>query len=401
MLDEVKVALVGIGGYGELYASEIFNSAVKHSVKLVAGIDPFAVKSSAFNEFQQRNIPVFENLEQFYKEEFADLVIVSAPIHLHAPYTCKALQQGSNVLCEKPISGTVQDALLMQKTEKETGKFIAIGYQWSYSPAILEFKKDIHIGLLGQPRCLKAKVLWPRPDSYYRRNQWAGCQKINSRWTLDSPVNNATSHYLHNAFFILGAEANLFSVQAELYRARKIENYDTAALRCMTEDGVEVLFYTTHSTQEMIGPTLSYEFGDAHVTFDSDAGLVARFKNGQVKEYGRPDSQADHWRKIWESVDAIRSGRLITCGVADSLAQTICMNGAQESTKEISIFPETLIQKITRGIETYRFVDGLQDTFERCFDLGVLPSELSNISWARVGTIVDLREYAHYPSWEL
>ena len=82
MVDEIKVALVGIGGYGELYATELFRSAVNYAVRFVAGIDPFAKSSKVFNEFQQHNVPVFENLEQFYEDDFADLVIVSAPISM-------------------------------------------------------------------------------------------------------------------------------------------------------------------------------------------------------------------------------------------------------------------------------------------------------------------------------
>ncbi len=406
MKNEVRIALVGIGGYGELYAAELFDSATQHGAKLIAAIDPYAEKSSVFGEFQQRNIPIYANLEQFYEHEFAELVIVSAPIHLHAPYTCHALKQGSNVLCEKPVCGTFQEGLSMVKTEREMGKFVAIGYQWSFSPAILALRKDIQNGLLGQPRCLKTKLFWPRSDEYYCRNQWAGRQKIDGRWVLDSPVNNATAHYLHNAFFVLGSgegtRVNPMSVQAELYRVRSIENYDTAAIRCLTDEGVEIMFYTTHSTQELIGPIMEYQFDDAIVTFGSgsDAGFVTHFKNGQTKEYGNPECKEDHWRKIWESVNAVRNGASVACGVADSLAQTVCMNGAQESAIEISNFPESLIQNISQDDNKYRCVVGLQKVFELCFDLGVLPAELGDISWASPGKIVDLKGYKKFPSCE-
>ena len=48
MAEEIKVALVGIGGYGEFYAAELFRSAAHYGVRLVAGIDPFAKSSSLF-----------------------------------------------------------------------------------------------------------------------------------------------------------------------------------------------------------------------------------------------------------------------------------------------------------------------------------------------------------------
>jgi predicted dehydrogenase len=93
MGDEVTIALVGIGGYGEWYAVELFELAAQYGAKLIAGIDPYAERSSIFGEFQQKNIPIYTNLDQFYECESADLVIISAPIHFHVPYTCHALEQ--------------------------------------------------------------------------------------------------------------------------------------------------------------------------------------------------------------------------------------------------------------------------------------------------------------------
>jgi predicted dehydrogenase len=402
MADEIRVALVGIGGYGELYAAELFRSAAQHTVRFVAGVDPFAKRSSLYSEFQQHNIPIFQNLEQLYQDQFADLVIISTPIHLHAPYSIKALENGSYVLCEKPVSGTIQEGLKMLDAQIETGRFIAIGYQWSFSSVISELKKDVQNGLLGQPLSMKTMVLWPRSDQYYHRNFWAGKQKVNDCWVLDSPVNNATSHYLHNSFFVLGTGHDPSSVQAELYRAREIENYDTAALRCITTGGVEVMFYTSHVAQEYIGPVFEYRFSDATVTFNADSGdgLVAHFNDGKSKKYGLLDHEEDHWRKIWESVDAIRSGRKVSCGVADSLAQTICMNGAQESCEEITSFQTDIIQKITIEKDDFRIVIGLKDVMMRCFELGALPAELRDVPWANMGSVINLKKYKQFPSLE-
>jgi hypothetical protein len=213
-------------------------------------------------------------------------------------------------------------------------------------------------------------------------------------------VNNETSHYLNNAFFVLGTGEDLISVQAELYRAREIENYDTAALRCVTAGGVDVLFYTSHVAKDWIGPVLEYKFSEATVTFNADSGeeLIAHFNNGKSKKYGMPDREEDHWRKIWESVDAVRNNTPVSCGVADSLAQTICMNGAQESAEKIPSFQEEMIQKYTCGDDDFCFVDGLRDVMMRCFEQAALPAEFGDVPWAKMGSIVNLKNYKHFPS---
>ena len=96
--------------------------------------------------------------------------------------------------------------------------------------------------------------------SYYNRNDWAGRIKSDSgEWVLDSPANNAMAHYLHNALYVLGetptTSARPISVQAELYRANPIENYDAAVLRVMTDKNVEVLFYGAHTVPDEAHPT--------------------------------------------------------------------------------------------------------------------------------------------------
>ena len=131
---------------------------------------------------------------------------------------------------------------------------VAIGYQWSFSPAIQRLKGDIAAGVFGAPKRLKTIVLWPRDETYYSRNRWAGKQRDEAGNPIfDSPVSNACAHYLHNMLYVLGDAVDRSAipsrVSAELYRAHPIENYDTAALRCWTDRGVEILFIVSHATR--------------------------------------------------------------------------------------------------------------------------------------------------------
>ncbi len=103
-------------------------------------------------------------------------------------------------------------------------------------------------GVFGRAVRLKTITLWPRTHSHYARSRWAGRIKDDhGSWVLDSPVNNATAHYLHNMLYLLGKTTNSSarpaSVEAELYRANNIENYDTGALRIKTEEGAEIFSF--------------------------------------------------------------------------------------------------------------------------------------------------------------
>ncbi len=398
MSDTVTIALVGIAGYGSFYVDSILDESEGKDVRCVAAIDHRPERCERLAELREQGAAVFPDLDEFYRKSFADLVIISAPIHLHRQFTCRALEGGSSVLCEKPLAGSVQDALQMAEAEEEAKGFVAIGYQWSFSDAVQELKKDIMAGKFGRPLRLKTLVLAPRRKGYYERNDWAGALRApDGTWVLDSPINNAMAHYLHNMFYILGntreTSAVPVDVQAELYRANGIENFDTAAIRCRVKGGAEILLYASHAVGSMLGPVLRFEFekGVVSLTAPDPTALRGQFHDGHMREYGQT-------RKIWDSVRAVRTGEQVACGIKAAMSQTLCVNGAQDSMPGIVTFPRKLIKGDDPGGDSLVRVEGLETALMQCCERAIMPSENGGQPWARAGKVVDLKGYSHFPA---
>lgn len=403
MKPDITIALIGIGGYGHYYLDLLLRAPQHDGFRIVAGIDPAPASCHFLAELQAAQIPIYHDVESFYAQSSADLAIISTPIHWHVPLIRAALAHGSHVLCEKPLTAVIQDACGLRNAAAASPQFVAIGYQWSFSDAIQALKQDIMAGNLGRPLRLKTKVFWPRPVDYFRRNSWAGRLKTDDgHWVLDSIVNNATAHYLHNMFYVLGATRETSAwpadVQAELYRANAIESYDAAALRCHTDNGAEVLFYAAHCTPTNINPIFRYEFEAAVVDMmpETPGRIVAHFSDGRVKDYGDPE--ATHANKLWQSIEAVRTGTPRACGIEASMPHTLCVNGAHESMPEIIALPEDLIRTTCRKDLEFIWVEELQEVFEQCYAQGILPSEHNKIPWAKPGNIINLRDYRYFPS---
>ncbi len=400
-MEKVSVALVSMGGYAyNFYGTRLIQKHKDQQVEFIGGVSrsPENVNQAYINA----GIPVYSSLEELYAAEWAELVIASGPIHKHAPVTCLALGKGSNVLCEKPLAATIQEAKMMLETEKKSGRFAAVGYQWSFSDAIQKLKKDIINGLLGEPVRLKMILLWPRALSYYNRNDWAG--KIKSpegEWILDSPVQNATAHYLHNMLYLLGSTKETSTqpaeVEAELYRANRIENYDAAALRCSTEKGVEILYYAAHCVPENKGIILDYEFEKATIEYNTthENSFSARFKGGRVKNYGNPGNDDEH--KLRDSIRAVRTKEAVACGISASIPHILYVNGAQESSN-IKTFPHELVKTSKHNDSELVWVKGLSKALMNSYENEVLPNELQDYPWANTCKKIDLRNYSRYPS---
>ena len=381
----MSILMVAIGGYGYYYLKTLFEEFPPGSIEIAGVVDPEADESPIITEVNKRGIPVYARMEDFYNDDLsADLAVIASPIQFHALQSCIALSSGSNVLCEKPAAALVKDVDEMMKARNAAGKWVMIGYQWSYSQAVQSLKSDILEGKYGKPVRLKTIRLWHRDDPYYQRNDWAGKIKdAEGRWILDSPANNALAHELHNLFYILGDEIHLSAepeeITAEVYRANPIENYDTIACRIHTTAGVELLFYGSHANFGDIGPLMDFEFEDGSITYnESTKELIATNRKGNTKNYGSPD--ADHFRKLFEAVESVKNPKPVICGLEAARSHTICINGIQESISEVPEFQRSMVHRNEK--EKRWWVKGLDNILYDCYMSNILPCE-ANHPWAK------------------
>jgi predicted dehydrogenase len=378
MAGPVDIVLFGIGGYGNVYLEALLGAAEDGLFRIAGVVDPEPGRCDHLDRLRKLEIPVYSLPADFYGDHPADLAVISSPPQYHCPQTCLALSLGSHVLCEKPAAATLQEVDRMLRYANRFGRWVAVGYQWSFSSPIQALKRDILSGTFGTARRLKSLCLWPRDESYYRRNDWAGRLKDGQgNPVLDSPVNNAMAHYLHNLFFLLGdrmdRSAEPGEVLAALYRANDIETFDTAALRARTDDDVEVLFYASHAVPEDRGPVFTLEFDEAVITYEGGASpMIARFRDGSRLQYESPESDPQ-MNKLWTCIEAVRDDGSIPCGLEAARSHTLCVKGVHECMSEISVFPSTHLR--TSGSENRRlvWVEGLADALQALYEEGLLP----------------------------
>lgn len=400
----IDVVLVGIKGYGAHHLVEYLKRVEEGKIRIVGVVDPVVPDEETKNFLNRNEIPYFTDLESFYIEGKADLVNISSPIQFHREQTCLALSHGSHVHCEKPIAATTEEVLEMIQAKNKYNLNVGIGYQWAYSAAIQNLKRDIMDGRFGKAIRLKSLVLWPRDENYFKRS-WAGKVKDEKgRWVLDSVAANATTHFLQNMFYVLGnslAESALpVSVVAETYRANKIENYDTSVIRSYTNDGVEIFFLASHAIQksEEYGPTFEYEFEDAIISYHNSktdgesATIKATYRDGRTIDYGSPFDQP--FNKIDVMINSTKDHSIqIPCTLETASAQSLCISGVQESVPNPVPFPEDLTSY--NPTEKINYVTGLNTLLKQCYNEWKMPNELG-IKWASCGKVIDMKENKLY-----
>lgn len=79
-----------------------------------------------------------------------DAVSICTPNNMHAQISIDFLRAGKHVLCEKPAARTYEEAVTMQKAQKETGKILNIGVVNRFNDGVNQIKRLIDEGALGE-----------------------------------------------------------------------------------------------------------------------------------------------------------------------------------------------------------------------------------------------------------
>lgn len=392
MNNSVSIVLAGIGGYGNTYVQKLLDEGEKLNAHIVGIVDPTPEKSENYDRIIEQHIPIFSSLEEFYEDHRADLAILSTPIHLHASQTCYALLQGSNVLCEKPMCASLQEVNDIIQMRNKTGKFVAIGFNWSFTSSVQKLKKDILEGKFGEAIRLKTIVNWPRNEAYFKRNQWAGrLYSDEGHPIFDSVANNATAHYLHHMFYLLGPDIDqsvkIKEVSAELYRANPIENFDSCAVHITTAEEAEIYYYATHAVKDSFGPHFDYEFENATIRKTADNQIKANFHDGTEIIYPSPDTDA--LQKLVTCIHAIENqSNEILCGPEAAFTHVQAILTMHESIPDITPIPSSLIRLDKDSGVTW--VEGLGQTFKQSYDQWCMPGDIG-VSWAKKGKIIQIK----------
>jgi predicted dehydrogenase len=256
----VKIAIVGIGGFGAAYLHAVSVLEREGSACLAAVAD---TRLEAFPEqvatLREHGVALFPSHTALMDSGIAvDLMTMPLPIFLHAPLTIECLHRGKHVLVEKPPAATLAQAVAMRDAALASGKHCGVGFQLSTSRWVSTVRDLVARGALGRLTRVAALCLGERDDAYYARSPWAGKLRLGDTVVRDGSMNNPIAHYLHLLLRVAGAvdgraTAHPVAVEAELYAGHRIDTEDTHTLRAELDCGA-----TLHFTGSMCSPGEAY-----------------------------------------------------------------------------------------------------------------------------------------------
>jgi predicted dehydrogenase len=281
----VRVALIGVSGYGRIHLQLIRECRERGEVRFVAAvvINP-AEEAATLTELNAYGCKIYPDCETMLAAEHGriDLCMIPTGIHWHADMTIAALRAGMNVLVEKPLAASMPDVEAVRAAERASGKFVAVGFQDYYESGTQWLKGRIQAGAIGTLQSVRFLGIWPRPRSYYLRNNWAGRLRVDGRTVMDSPLNNAFAHFAMLGLYFAGVGRDVAAAAqveaAELYRTHAIESFDTAVVRLRTAAGVKIWFGVSHVCHPQFEPEIRLQGseGTASWNYEKEAWIDHR-----------------------------------------------------------------------------------------------------------------------------
>ena len=294
MKSPIRIGIVGMGGFAGSHHNAIARLEERGQARLVCTCDPQAGSFAAEQEgwrLAARGVRVFADYREMLESCHGnlDMVVVPTPIQLHAEMHAAATALGLPVYLEKPPTLDYAELEAMIAADARARKASLVGFNFIIEKARLSLKQRLLAGEFGAIRGATLSALWPRPSSYFARNDWAGRLILDGHVVLDSCFGNAMAHFVHNLLFWTGGPelfswAQIAAVRAELYRAHAIEGADTFFVETDTTAGVTMRFALSHACA---GPSTQCEIvlcDNATLRYSVGRHIEIRWSDGRVEK---------------------------------------------------------------------------------------------------------------------
>ena len=145
---KLKYGIIGTGWIAELHVESLKQMP---DVEIAAAADLIPGKAEKFmKKYGLPNVRCYPDHKSMLEAEELDAVSVCTYNTAHAVCTVDSLNKGVNVLLEKPMCVTVEEAADIIRAEKRSGKLLSIGFQPRMDANMQMIKKIVQSGELGR-----------------------------------------------------------------------------------------------------------------------------------------------------------------------------------------------------------------------------------------------------------
>ncbi|HSO86899.1 MAG TPA: Gfo/Idh/MocA family oxidoreductase [Draconibacterium sp.] len=260
-----NIAILGCGKVAHLHAKAIQNLKNARLAGVWSRTPMTAIKFAA-----QYKTTFYAGIQDLVKREKIDLVIVCTPHPFHLQPVLEAAKAGANILVEKPLASTLEDADKIIEACKNFGVKLGVISQRRWYESVKRVKDAIEAGKIGKPVFGTINMLGWRDKKYYDADEWRGTWKMEGGGVL---VNQAP-HQLDLFLWFTGEIDEVYGLWKNLNHPY-IEVEDTAVAIVKFKSGAIGNIIVSNSQKPGI-------YGKVHIHGENGASVGVQTDGGAM-----------------------------------------------------------------------------------------------------------------------
>lgn len=192
-MKQLRVGLIGAGGISHVHMAAWQSLGATVTVFSAANAPALA---------QKYGIAVADTLSELFA--VADIVDIVTPTNTHRGFALAAIAAGKDVICEKPLAGTVAEAIEITNAAQAAGVRVFPAHVVRFFPEYAAIKKQLGDGRIGEPAVLRLSRAGQAPAA--------------GTWFFSEPdgggiIRDQMIHDLDQALWLAGEVTQVYAVQ--------------------------------------------------------------------------------------------------------------------------------------------------------------------------------------------
>lgn len=161
---KIRYAMVGGGRGAFIGAVHRIAARMDDRYELVAGAFSSTAENSKLSAADLHVAPerAYASYQEMLVQEKTradgiQVVVIVTPNHMHFPVAKACLEAGINVICDKPVTRTLEEALELQKIVQASGCYFALTHNYSGYPLVRYARELIASNKLGNLRVVQVE----------------------------------------------------------------------------------------------------------------------------------------------------------------------------------------------------------------------------------------------------
>lgn len=323
----VKVGLIGFGFMGRMHFdtyNRLASEGFPVQLKAICDIRIEELKNGKADGniateqevYDLTPYQLYDDIETMLATEKLDVIDITLPTPLHADLTCRLLERGYHVLCEKPIARTLAEGERMAEAAERTGNQLLIGQCLRFWPAYEYLKACVEDGRYG---AVKAGCFYRgsgAPQGWFLNGELSGgC-------LLDMHIHD--TDMIH---WLLGKPDRVSTVGRNVITG---SGYDIVSTQYGYPNGAVINAQADWTFAGEHGFVMGYRVNFETCTIVFERGTVHVHPAGEPSFSPELSADSGYYRQIRYFLDIIEKGEANTISTAASAAGSLAIIEAEQ-----------------------------------------------------------------------